>query len=406
MASSPSAASAQPKSVGVFLQPFGMRSPGGGPRILRALVEDSRYRIHSISSSPTPPPESEFEEAHLRFRPHFGRVERSRFAWLPTAFDGRWKAGFRRRLEKHLEAASPAFVHLIPHDTLDFAAGFDFCRQKNIPCIVSVHDHPEYCFLRSQSKREQIRCFADVWRHATARTVISKELGESLDDRFGSQTWTIITDGNVAKKTSPRKQDRENVQIYFMGLMHQSYLPNLHAFCQAIEQLRSEFPNVTIRFRLRCGALPPQIMTAFPWLEVLPYADEATVDADIDQSDLLYLPLPFTTEHALFTNFSLSTKMVSYLAAARPIFFHGPPESAAGQLLNSTNSAFVCDSPDLANVHNCLHAVMEDPSQFDSIISNATSLAETHFSLPEIRKRFWAVIDQAVEGSVSLSCAG
>ena len=80
----------------LFVQPFSLGSPGGGPRILRALLERAPFAWHSVCATPERPGAWP-NETYLRSRPSWGRIERSRFAGNSqchgTIFRARFFAG-------------------------------------------------------------------------------------------------------------------------------------------------------------------------------------------------------------------------------------------------------------------------------------------------------------------------
>src|ERR1044071_6892013 len=66
-----------------FVQPFSLGSAGGGPRILRALLESAPFAWQSICTTPARP-KAWPNEIHLPSRPGWGRIEYSRFARIPN----------------------------------------------------------------------------------------------------------------------------------------------------------------------------------------------------------------------------------------------------------------------------------------------------------------------------------
>ena len=83
----------------LFVQPFSLDSPGGGPRILRALLEHAPFAWHSVCATPERP-EARPNETYLRSRPSWGRIERSRFAAIPNATAPFFAPLFRKRLRQ------------------------------------------------------------------------------------------------------------------------------------------------------------------------------------------------------------------------------------------------------------------------------------------------------------------
>jgi hypothetical protein len=109
-------------------------------------------------------------------------------------------------------------------------------------------------------------------------------------------------------------------------------------------------------------------------------------------ADLLYLPLPFEAAEAALVRLSLSTKMVTYLGSGIPIFYHGPAESAAGDLLHRHNAAFLCTCLDPASIAEQLTAAAVNIEQGALRVVNASELAVRQFMIGDQRARFWSAM--------------
>ena len=94
--------------------------------------------------------------------------------------------------------------------------------------------------------------------------------------------------------------------------------------------------------------------TSFRWFVVFPlfaistvnYIDRAAIsysipqiERDLENADLLYMPIPFGKEHENFARYSVSTKMVTYAGTGIPILYHGPTNSAAFGILGGNKAA-------------------------------------------------------------------
>ncbi|MEJ7703270.1 MAG: hypothetical protein WKF47_06270 [Geodermatophilaceae bacterium] len=127
-------------------------------------------------------------------------------------------------------------------------------------------------------------------------------------------------------------------------------------------------------------------------VKVLPFADEAQVQRDIEEADLLYMPLHFGDEHENFARYSLSTKMVTYIGSGVPILYHGPTSSAAFDLLGKHRAAIL--APTLAPDEIARALADLTPGTRAEITRHALHLARTSFMLADQTQRFWQTISQ------------
>jgi hypothetical protein len=161
---------------------------------------------------------------------------------------------------------------------------------------------------------------------------------------------------------------------------------------QALQILQKLRPDWHIALTCRCGFINPKLLaTRFP-VTWLPFASEQEVIRDMEQADMVYLPLPFGQEYDYFVRYSLSTKMITYLASGLPILYHGPVKAAASQLLAQHQAAIMINSLD---PHYIAEALINNRGKTAEIVQNALDLGVEQFMLIEQRKKFWNLINKS-----------
>jgi glycosyltransferase involved in cell wall biosynthesis len=371
----------------LFLQPFSLGWAGGGARILRSLTEAAPLPWRSVCSSPAKSKPWR-DELHLRSRPSWGRVEHSRLAAVPQATAAWFASSFRARLRRTCEALRARAIHVVPHSGLDFAIAHQVARDLALPFFVSLHDDLAYTATVSPKPRDA--AMSAAWRAAAARFVISEPLGREYCRRYGERPFQVVTDGLTSLSALRVNGAPDRLRIYFMGLFHMSYERNLRALLDAVTLLQQESSDQKITVTLRCEHVRPQVLAGRKEVVILPFADEAQVQRDLAEADLLYMPIPFGPEHERFARYSLSTKMVTYVGSGVPILYHGPESSAAGELLRREHAAVcVCtlEPPEIAAVVRSL-----DLETRTTVASNALALAARDFMLADQRRKFWGSI--------------
>jgi len=378
----------------VFVQPFGLNSPGGGSRILRALLKDAPVPFLSICSSPqAPPPTTVGQELHLPRRPYFGRIESTRFSNLPNIFYGPLSGIFRERLRGICLKIKATAIHAIPQG-LDFWYAYQVAQELGLPYYLNVQDDLQYALQGSLEFKEGMDKIAEVWNEAEGRFVISDELGKEYCQRYGQKDYTIVTDGLDQVPAKPQIRPINSCRIYFMGLFHISYEVNFKALLQALEILHKLRPDWHLTVTCRCGFIRTEVLeNRFP-VTLLPFASEQEVIRDLEQADMVYLPLPFWQEYESFVRYSLSTKMITYLGSGLPIIYHGPVEAAASQLLTEPQAAILLNSLD----PNCIaESLMKAQGKTKELVENALKLGCTQFMMSQQKYKFWTLINRFQE---------
>jgi hypothetical protein len=371
-----------------FVQPFGFSSAGGGPRILRMLVEDAPMEVMSIVTSPYPAgPTSVLPELHLPARPNFGRLEWTRLNRSFNALNPLFAPRFRSRLKNLLVRKHVDALHIITHsaDSMDAA---QVAWELPLPFYLSIHDDLAYIIGRQSNPHATLDRLRTAWGEAAGRFVISTEMGEEYCNRYGSKSYSLVTDGLDTIAPAPKQRKPNSLRVYFMGLFHHSYVDNFKSLITAMAEIAVQQPGLDISLTLRCGSLPNSVVLPQSLhVNVLPFGTETEIAADMESADLLYMPLPLAEKYQGFTRFSLSTKMITYLGSGIPIFYHGPiSNAAAGSLLQRKGAAICVDFLNPAQIRSRL---LETVQEREAITQSALALAASHFRLEDTRKRFW-----------------
>ena len=377
----------------VFVQPFSLGSAGGGARILRALLEEAPVAAQSVCCSPEKPRPWQ-NEIHVRTRPSWGRIERSRFASLPKRSTGLFASSFRSRLSKLCRQLGARAIHAVPHAGLDFAEAQAVARDLSLPYFISLHDDLAYTALDAVDATKREAAIRSAWQNAAGRFVISDLLGREYCDRYGEREFQVVTDGLTSLSPLRVQSDRKTLRIYFMGLFHMAYERNLRALLDAVAIVEREQPDFAIRVTLRCEHVRPQVIAGARQVTVLPFADETQVQRDLEHADLLYMPIPFGEEHENFARYSLSTKMVTYVGSGVPLMYHGPTTSAAYRLLSEHRAAITLPTLDPREIASVLSEQNGDARR--EVAMNALALAEREFMLADQTRKFWSTITHSL----------
>jgi len=377
----------------LFVQPFSLCWAGGGARILRALLGRAPMKWHSLCCAPKRPQNSP-NETHLRSRPSWGKIETSRLAIFPKMTVSMFASGFRRRLKEFCQRRGVCAIHTIPHAGLDFAQAHAVARELSLPFFISLHDDLAYTAASAGRAALRETAMRRAWLNAHGRFVISEALGREYSRRYGARDYQVVTDG--LNELAPYENTAEpgRLRIYFMGLFHMAYERNLRALLEGTVIFEREHPAVAVTVKCRCEHIRPHVFKDIKEVKVLPFASEPQIDRDLENADLLYMPIPFGEEHENFARYSVSTKMVTYAGSGIPILYHGPTTSAAFDILAGNKAAIflTCLSPEeiarsLAHLTN---------SERAEAAANALDLARREFMLADQTRKFWGTISRFV----------
>lgn len=378
----------------VFIQSFSLGDVGGGAKILRSVADHAPVSVSSVCTgfgrSQTIWTGS---ETLIPIRPSLGRLDRTRFHWIGGYVEQLWLALFQRRLEAHLLRVGATDVHLLPHGWGDFDVGFRVASHLGLRVHVSIHDDFLYTARSHPDLKRMEKMLGCVWREASTRFVISQEMGLEYCRRYGERSYVIHTDGTDPRERFKFEPPSTEVNLYFMGMFNHAYIPNFMALLKALEKHHAVTAlGQRVQFTVRTHGFNVPDYPGKEIVKVLPFANVETVEAEMRLQHLLYLPLPLEAKWEKLCRFSLSTKMVSYLAVGVPILYHGPQAAAVGQYLQHNNAAIHVNTNNPDVIAQSINNALKDSDRLVSISENAQGAACRDFDAQALKERFWAAI--------------
>jgi hypothetical protein len=374
-----------------FIQPYGLADEGGGPKVLQGLLSNAPLEAISINTAVgKSQPADLIPEIHLPQRPSFGRLEKTRLNRIINSMQWFYRRSFRNRLARTVVSERISLMHAVAH-SWDCIDAFKVAQNLKLPFFLTVHDDLIYALNKQLGIKSAESDLAQMWRQARLRFVISVELGEEYCRRYGRMEFIVVTDGLERIVSEPRKLQPNSLRVYFMGLLHLSYLPNFATLLTALDNFAERNPTWNVSLTTRCGESGILPRPSHARLVELPFVKENPTSGDMANADLAYFPLPFDSSQEAFTRYSLSTKMIGYLGSGLPILFHGPECSAAHQLLLQHKAAQIVTSPDKTSLLIGLNDALRI---YEEIASAGLTLAKEQFLLSATRRRFWNPIVQ------------
>ena len=379
-----------------FIQACGLYShdQGGSPRVFQSLLDTDHPPVLSINThfSATPVAAGR-AEIPIPSRPDFGRLEHTRLSGSLGVFDSLFSRRFETRLSRALTEHKVKLIHLLVNG-YSVVPVCKIASRLAIPYFITIHDDLEYLSAGHPLFQQMVAALGAAWRGAKGAFVISDEIGQEYNRRYGAKEYRVVTDGLKCIADTPRPIPEKTLRLYFMGLFHNSYAQNLRAVLDALKIIRANHPDWDISVTCRSGGLSCRVEDSDVPVRVTQFTpDVRDAEREMLSASMLYLPMAFQDHAKAFSRFSLSTKMISYLGSGLPIFYHGPEDGVAGKLLIEHGAATICST---LSAEDIARQLTEAVAQRESIINNALTLARSKFKLADQQRKFWEPIVAAL----------
>lgn len=236
------------------------------------------------------------------------------------------------------------------------------------------------------NRRLDLALFDRTLRQAASCAAASEPMARHYEETYNVPSTAVIAsiDPALAQAPPPKLVGEDSVVIGMVGQFYAS--KEWEKLVTALNFAKWQVGRRKVVLMTFGHERPP---THIPdgHLKFMGWMDQPDVIRAIaGHCDIAYCPYPFEQRMAEVSRLSFPSKIPTYLAAGRPILFHGPSYSAPYIYLKERSAAYLCRDLEPAAVYNGLAHLVED-----SALYKATALAGRRafladFTLPQMER--------------------
>lgn len=253
-----------------------------------------------------------------------------------------------------------------------------------VPLRVQIWDPLDW-WLRAHgvdrlNRRWDLAAFDRAMRAATTCAAASSAMACHYEKLYGTPSQAIIASlaRSMARRPSPALRNPDELVIGMAGQFYAN--EEWVALVRALEHARWQVAGRRVTVRVfghqRPIAIPDDHLDFMGW-----QSQAKSVELLSDSCDILYCPYPYATSMADVARLSFPSKIPTYLAAGRPILFHGPDYAGPAQYLKSTGAGFICRSMDSDAAYDGLMHLVEDAELYARLALSAQESFMADFTL-------------------------
>ena len=222
---------------------------------------------------------------------------------------------------------------------------------------------------------------------ATASWAMSKEYTE----KYGVPNIPVISslpsESAILPASAPNQSDE-----FVIGLAGQIYATvEWNALILAIEKFNWEIDGKKIKFRILSRGLPSGIISP-KYVEYLGWMTQKEAIENLSRVDILYLPYWFSPEFCEEARLSFPSKLITYLAAGRPILFHGPSYASPGRYLDENNAGVCCHSLEPEHIFEKINLLATNTDIYQQMAFNGAVIFNRDFTHKKMMENFYEFI--------------
>lgn len=250
-----------------------------------------------------------------------------------------------------------------------------------------------------RTSRLALAQFDRTLRQSRSCAAASWAMADHYRERYGTDSVPLISshDRTLAQDPPPRLNADGEIVI---GMAGQFYaVQEWHQLIEALKAAGWKVSGRSVRLKV-FGHYVPVSDVPEGRLEFLGWRPQSEVIQILSQVDLLYCPYPFARHLEEVSRLSFPSKVVTYLAAGRPILFHGPAYSSPARYLGDAKAALLATSFDAPAIYNEIQRVVDDPALYETVALNGRARFLADFTLERMRECLWLFL-QTSEAELS-----
>ncbi len=265
-----------------------------------------------------------------------------------------------------------------------------------LPLYTMVFDDPGWYFDCVNVDRWTRSELWEAYKNAIMKSVCCATASIPMAEEYAS-TYNVRTqvlqhcfDTSLMKSPLSKLPDNDIFRIGYAGKIYA--MDAWNQFIDYLDNIQWHIRGKKIIFRymgpeIKLKSNNPCHFEYFGW------NNQEDVVRLLSECDLLYCPYPFDPSLREISRLSFPSKIPSYLAAARPILFHGPEYSSPVRFFRDTNSGLVVTTLDSSFLASEINRLFIEPELYKNLCTNASIALKEFFSLDVMERNFFRFIN-------------
>ena len=265
-------------------------------------------------------------------------------------------------------------------------------RRLGIPMLTTVWDAPDYALrhywgIEGASLDRLLARFGDAIRASTRCAVASPEMKAAYEARYGTPCVPMIHGMPESQWIEPTgiRASSEPFVIGYAGSLYAR--TEWDALMSALSSTRWRVGGRDVVVRVLSASLDTRVAGPAR-IEFLGWHSTADALKILSRCDVCYVPYWFDAAFRSGVELSFPNKVSLYLAAGRPIFFHGPRESTPTHFLARWPVGVASHSLDASDVVGALTTAATDARFHERAAAAIPDALRAELGMHVFRRRF------------------
>jgi glycosyltransferase involved in cell wall biosynthesis len=229
--------------------------------------------------------------------------------------------------------------------------------------------------------------FERVLRASATCGAASLDMAAEYQNRFGTNTVAFLPSlsANLSQTPASRMHDCGD---YVIGMAGQIYATaEWKALIAALDSVNWSILGRAVKITLMGRSLSLYV-NGKSRVEFLGWRSQEETIQILSEADVLYCPYWFDPLFETEARLSFPSKLTAYLAAGRPVLFHGPRYASPARFLEEYRAGVCCHSLAPHDIIQKLSLLASDEQLYAQVTQNGRTAFEKNLTLSNLRHSF------------------
>jgi glycosyltransferase involved in cell wall biosynthesis len=264
-----------------------------------------------------------------------------------------------------------------------FRVAIPVSNKLKVPLMTQVWDSPKWWLkdnhVDSFSTKKILKIFDETIKYSVSCATASWNMSNEYEKKYGVPTIPITASIDKRLACAPGCYN-VNVSKFVIGMAGQIYAnQEWESLIQALDKCDWVIngKEIIIRYFGYSFNISGHKKAR---IEYMGYRSQDEVIRFLSGADILYCPYFFDKSLEEVARTSFPSKLVTYLASGRPIFYHGPKYGSPAIFIEKYKVGAACYSLDPEDINFCLSRLLENRDVYELMSRNSIEVFNSYFT--------------------------
>ncbi|MCL5407123.1 MAG: glycosyl transferase [Patescibacteria group bacterium] len=265
-------------------------------------------------------------------------------------------------------------------------------KKLNVPMITEIWDPPEWYLkinnLDGISRSIVMRNFATALRLSQKLGAASRPMAKKYHEDYGVEAISFLPSLQKYLGFKPTKKPHPGKEL-IIAVAGQLYSQDeWNGLLGALHFLGWKIAGRKVKIRVLGNWFGIYQVYKDVNIEYLGWRSQEETVKIMNDSDILYCPYIFDRNYKKISELSFPSKLATYLAAGRPVFFHGPEYASPAHFLKEYQAGMLCHSLDKKKIGQMLTELAKNQKLYATFSANGHEAFRKYLTMDILHQKF------------------